>query len=251
MNENMLFHLGLTRGQGARYALMPGDPGRVESMARMLDSPAPVASHREFCTWSGTLHGERVLVTSTGIGGPSAAIALEELHRIGVDTVIRVGTCGGMQTDVLSGDLVIASAAVRMDGASAQYAPMSFPAVADFSVLSALHRAAQKLDARAHVGVVQAKDSFYGQHAPETMPVGQALMADWDAFLKLGVLASEMECATLYTVAAARRIRAGGVLLSVWNQERAKAGLPNPTVLDTKRASAAAVEALRILIREE
>ena len=248
MNEEKMFHIHITREQGARYALLTGDPGRVASIASQLDNPAFMAQNREYVTWAGTLHGERVLVASTGIGGPSAAIALEELHFAGVDTVIRVGTCGGMQTDVLSGDLILPTGAVRMDGTSAEYTPLSFPAVAHFDVLSALHNNAGVCNRRTHVGVVQSKDSFYGQHAPETMPIAPALSVQWDALLRSGVLASEMECATIFTVSAVRGIRSGAVLLVVWNQEREKTGLSNPQDFDTNSAAAVAVGALKQMI---
>ena len=244
MNEKRMYHIHLTKEQGAGYALLTGDPGRVSQIAGHLDQPAFLAQNREYVTWEGSLHDARVLVISTGIGGPSAAIALEELHKIGVHTILRIGTCGGMQPEILAGDLVLASSAVRMDGTSREYAPLSFPAVADYAVLSALHDAAQESGFRAHTGVVQSKDSFYGQHAPASMPVGKALADNWNALIQSGVLASEMECATLFTVAAVRRIRAGAVLLTVWNQERASAGLHNDTAYDTERAARLAVCAL-------
>ena len=244
MNEDTMYHIHLTKEQGAGYALLTGDPGRVSQIAGHLDRPAFLAQNREYVTWEGSLHGARVLVISTGIGGPSAAIALEELHKIGVHTILRIGTCGGMQSEVLAGDLILASGAVRMDGTSREYAPLSFPAVADYAVLSALHDAAREAGYRAHTGVVQSKDSFYGQHSPASMPIGKALSDNWIALIQSGVLASEMECATLFTVAAVRRIRAGAVLLTVWNQELASAGLHNDTEFDTERAARLAVCAL-------
>jgi uridine phosphorylase len=133
-----IYHLAMTDIGGARFAILPGDPGRVEKIARYLDSPVKVAENREFVTWSGSLLGEPVLVTSTGIGGPSAAIAMEELSALGVDTFIRVGTCGGMQRDVMGGELIIPTGAIRMEGTSKEYLPAEFPAVPDFTVLSAL-----------------------------------------------------------------------------------------------------------------
>ena len=121
ISKESLFHLALTRNQSARYAILPGDPGRVERIASLLDAPTFVAQNREFTTWCGTLEGERVLVTSTGIGGPSAAIAVEELAQIGVHTFIRVGTCGGMQTQVQAGELVIPTGAIRAEGTCLLY----------------------------------------------------------------------------------------------------------------------------------
>lgn len=249
--SEVLYHIGLTPAQGARYAILPGDPGRVEKIAQFLDNPVFVAANREYTTYAGTLNGERVLVTSTGIGGPSAAIAVEELHMAGVRTFIRIGTCGGMQLPVESGDVVIATAAIRMEGTSKEYLPVEYPAVADFAVTTALVAAAGQLGQAYHTGVVQCKDSFYGQHNPARMPAGQELLVKWDAWIKAGCLASEMESAALYAVAAVLRARAGCVLSVVWNQEREKAGLPNQHVHDTTPAIQTAVEAVRLLIAEE
>jgi uridine phosphorylase len=243
-----IYHIALDKNRAARYAILPGDPGRVERIASFLQNPQKEAQNREFTTYSGFLNGQRVLVTSTGIGGPSAAIALEELAALGTDTFIRVGTCGGMQKDVLSGDLIIPTGAIRMDGASKEYIPLEFPAVPDFNITQALACAAQKLGARHHTGVVQSKDSFYGQHEPGRMPVGPELEYKWQAWLKAGALASEMECSALFCVAACLKVRAGAVLNCVWNQERAASGMNNPDSLDTRAAIKTAVEALKQII---
>ena len=192
-----------------------------------------MADNREFVTYTGFLDGQKVSVTSTGIGGPSTAIAVEELVKAGADTFIRVGTCGGMQKQIQSGDTVIALGSVRMEGTSREYAPIEYPAVADFRVVSALAEGARKLGQRYHVGVVQSKDSFYGQHSPEASPVGYELSAKWEAWKRLGCLASEMEGAALFTVGAALGVRCGAVFLTMANQEREKAGLENPVVHDT------------------
>lgn len=219
MTNDLEFHIGLSKKAAARYAILPGDPGRVAKIAGQLERPEPIGQNREFTSYRGFLCGEKVLVTSTGIGGPSAAIALEELYHIGVDTVIRVGTCGGIQPVVAYGDLVIATAAVRMEGTSREYLPLEYPAAADFSATSALACAAKELLLPYHTGVVQSKDSFYGQHSPDSMPVGYELKNKWDAWKRAGVLASEMECAAVFTVAAVRKMRAGAVLTALWNQE--------------------------------
>ena len=157
-----------------------------------------VADSREFVTYTGTLDGVKVSVTSTGIGGPSASIAMEELIQCGADTFIRVGTCGGMALDVEGGDIVVATGAIRAEGTSKEYAPIEFPAVADLTVTNALVQAAKNLGKKWHAGVVQCKDSFYGQHDPEQMPVGDELLKKWDAWMKLGCKASEMESAALF-----------------------------------------------------
>lgn len=243
------YHIHLSKEQGAQYAILPGDPGRVKQIASFLEKPRFVASNREFTTYCAYLEGKNVLVTSTGIGGPSAAIALEELASCGVHTVIRVGTCGAMQPEIMAGDLIVPTAAVRMEGTSREYVPIEFPAVSDFSVVQALTKASQSLPACVHTGVVQSKDSFYGQHRPDTMPAGQMLQSKWEAWIKAGVLASEMECAALFTVAAIRKIRAGAVLTAVWNQQRQDKGIYDKPV-DHTSAIQSAIAALRLLIQQ-
>lgn len=245
------YHTGLGPEDIGRYVILPGDPKRCEKIAAHFEHPRKMADVREFMTYTGELEGVKVSVTSTGIGGPSAAIALNELVKCGAHTFIRVGTCGGMQEDVLGGDLVIASGAVRMEGTSREFAPVEYPAVPDFEVLTALKQAAQKLSLRHHVGVVQCKDSFFGQHEPEIMPVSYELLNKWEAYLRMGCLASEMESAALFVEGSFLRVRVGSCFLVIANQERAKKGLPNEQVHDTEGAVRTAVEALRILISED
>ena len=242
------FHIHCVEGDVGRYVILPGDPGRCEKIAALFDNAHFVAQNREYTIYTGTLLGEKVSVCSTGIGGPSAVIALEELHAIGADTFVRTGTCGGIKLEVQSGDLVIATGAVRHEGASREYAPIEFPAVPDYEVLSALVDTAKTMGTPWHAGVVQCKDSFYGQHSPERMPVAYELEAKWEAWKRLGVLASEMESAALFTVAAARGVRCGSVFHVIWNQEREKAGLDQAESHDTDAAVRVAVEALRRLI---
>lgn len=244
-----LYHLGFGDVQGAKYAILPGDPGRVEKIAGYLDNPRFFNQNREYTAWMGAIEGQPVLVMSTGMGGPSTAIAVEELAQCGIETFIRIGTCGGMAENVAGGDLVIATAAIRQDGTSKEYVPVEFPAVADLDVTNALVQAAKNLNTTWHAGVVQCKDSFYGQHSPDRMPIGYELNDKWRAWIKAGCLASEMESATLYIVAQILGLRAGCVLSTVWNQERAAKGLSNVEVHDTSSAIKAAVEAIRILVR--
>lgn len=245
------YHIQCGRGDVGRYCLLPGDPDRCEKIASYFENPVHVACNREFNTYTGTLKGVKVSVTSTGIGGPSAAIAMEELTACGADTFIRVGTCGGINLKVESGHVVIASGAVRMEGTGREYAPVEFPAVGDFSVISALKQSADALGFPNHVGVVQSKDSFYGQHSPERMPVASALAEKWEAWKRLGVLASEMESAALYIVAAALNVRCGSVFSVVWNQERKKLGAQEPDCHDTTRAVETAIEAVKLLIEKD
>ncbi len=249
--SGLQYHIGLKPEQVGQYVILTGDPKRCQKIAAYLENAQLQADQREYITYTGTLDGVKVSVTSTGIGGPSAAIALEELVHCGAHTFIRVGTSGGMQTDVMSGDLVIASGAVRMEGTSKEYAPIEFPAVANTDIVSALCAAAKESGIRFHVGVVQCKDSFYGQHEPETKPVGYELLNKWDAWVRCGCLASEMESAALFVVASCLRVRMGTVLLVLANQERAKQGLPNPQVHDTDSAVRTAIEAMRKLISQD
>lgn len=250
MNEQVCFHIGLSPAQGAGWAIVTGDPGRVEAVARFLDGPQKLGCNREYTSWAGRLEGERVLVISHGIGGPSTAICVEELALCGVHTILRVGTCGGMQPQVLPGDLVAATGAIRAEGTSREYLPVEYPAVADPQVVQALLAAAKAGGRRIHAGVVHCKDSFYGQHQPEASPVGDELKYRWRAWIAGGCLASEMESAALFTVAAVKRMRAGCLLHTLWNQERRAAGLPDETVEDTTAALHTAVEAMRLLIRQ-
>ncbi len=248
MTDELQYHIKLSKRDGAKYAIIPGDPGRVEGIAQYLDNPQFVMSNREYTTYSGHLEGERVLVVSTGIGGPSAAICIEELAKIGVDTLIRVGTCGGMNSKVNPGDVVIASGAIRLDGTTKEYMPIEFPAVADFAITNQLNDAAKHLGYPAHVGVVQCKDSFYGQHSPQTMGAYEELDYKWRAWIRGGCLASEMESSTLFIVSALRGLRAGAVFNCVWNQEQAKSAMPKERVEDNTRAIKTAVEAMRSII---
>lgn len=250
-DESRQYHIQVAKGEVGRYVLLPGDPKRCEKIAAYFDEPKLVADSREYVTYTGYLDGEMVSVTSTGIGGPSASIAMEELVKVGADTFIRVGTSGGMDINVKSGDIVVATGAVRMEGTSKEYAPIEYPAVADIEVTNALIQAAKKMDYPYHAGVVQCKDAFYGQHSPETKPVWYELMNKWDAWVRCGCLASEMESAALYIVGSALRVRVGAVLLVMANQERAKQNLPNPVVHDVDAPVRTAIEAIRTLIRED
>ena len=242
------YHIGLTKGDVGEYVILPGDPKRCEKIAAYFDDAKLIADRREFTTYTGILNGVKVSVTSTGIGGSSASIALEELVNVGAKTFIRVGTCGGIDKNVKGGDIVIATGAVRMEGTSKEYAPIEFPAVANLDVVNSLIQASKNLGYEHHTGIVQCKDSFYGQHNPEKMPVSYELLNKWEAWKKLGCLASEMESAALFVVGGFLRVRVGSVFLTVANQEREKIGLENPVVHDTDRAIKTAIEALKILI---
>lgn len=241
------YHIGLKEGDVGEYVILPGDPKRCKKIAEYFEDAKLIADNREFVTYTGYLDGEKVSVTSTGIGGASASIALEELVNVGAKTFIRVGTCGGMQLDVKGGDIIIATGAIRMEGTTREYAPIEFPAVANLDVSNALVQAAKKLGYSYHTGVVQCKDSFYGQHSPETKPVSYELLNKWEAWKRLGCLASEMESAALFVVASYLKVKVGSVFLTVGNQEREKANMENPIVHDTEKAIKTAIEAIKIL----
>ncbi len=245
------YHIGLNKGDVGEYVILPGDPKRCQKIAAYFDNAELIADRREFTTYTGYLNGTKVSVTSTGIGGPSASIALEELVNIGAKTFIRVGTCGGIDTNVKGGDIVIATGAIRMEGTSKEYAPIEFPAIANLDVINSLVNASKKLNYEYHTGVVQCKDSFYGQHSPDKMPVNYELLNKWEAWKKMGTLASEMESAALFIVGSFLKVRIGSVFLTVANQEREKLNLENPVVHDTDKAIKTAIEALKILIEND
>ena len=245
------YHTGVGPDDIGKYIIMPGDPKRCEKIAAHFENARLVADVREYTTYTGTLAGEKVSVTSTGIGGPTASIAIEELSKCGAHTFIRVGTCGGMQEEVLGGDIVIATGAVRMEGTSREFAPIEYPAVANLDCVNALVAAACDLKVPHHTGVVQCKDSFFGQHEPEVMPVSYELENKWQAWLRMGCLASEMESAALFIAGQFLRVRVGSCFLVVANQERAKKGLPNKQAHDTELAITVGVEALRRLIEQD
>ena len=245
------FHIACTAEDGGRYCILPGDPGRVPAIAAYFDDAKQVAYNREYNVWTGTLLGEKVTACSTGIGGPSASIAMEELHKCGADTFIRTGTCGGIDVNVQSGDIVVATGAVRFEHTSLEYAPLEFPAVADFGIVDCLVLATKALGYPLHTGIVQCKDSFYGQHDPAASPVYYELQQKWESWKRLGVKASEMESAALFVVAAALGCRCGSCFHVVWNQEREAAGLDQKMSEDTSTSVRVAVEALKLQIEAD
>ena len=252
-NGEKMYHIGLSKEdiKNAKYAILPGDPGRVPKIAACLDNPRKIGVNREYTSYLGTLKGEPVLVMSTGMGGPSTAIAVEELAAIGVENLIRVGTSGGMQLDVDAGDLVIAQAAIRQEGTSKEYAPIEFPAVANIDLVNALKKAADELEYPNHIGIVHCKDSFYGQHDPDRMPVSYELENKWEAWIKAGALCSEMETASLYTVSSTLRIKAAAILLVIWNQEQEKRGLSQKQDFDVDKEIFVTIKAISNMIKEQ
>lgn len=261
MNDEVRFHLKIKNGDVGRYVILPGDPGRVPKIAALLDNAQQIAQNREYNIYTGTLNGEKVSVCSTGIGGPSAAIAVEELIDSGATTFIRVGTSGGIDLSVFGGDLIIAEAAIRAEGTSYEYLPQGYPSIADFDVTTALVSAAKELSTeepgnRYHVGVVHSKDSFYGEVNPDGSAVGNNIKSRWDSYVKCGCLTSEMECAAIYAVGTVRsvfpkKIRCGGVLTALWNAERSKRNMPDNITDDSTRGIKCAVRAIELLIEKD
>ena len=251
MEKELMHHIKCGKGDVGRYVILPGDPGRVEKIAAYLQDAKHITTYREYNTWTGTLEGVPVSVCSTGIGGPSASIAMEELIKCGADTFIRVGTCGGVDPSLTPGDLIIPTGAIRKEGTGREYVPIEYPAVPHYQVLTALDAAASDLGYAHHMGVVECKDSYYGQHDPDSMPAGDELRAKWKAWQKAGALGSEMESATLFVVAGVRRVRMGTVLLLCRNREREALTGETDTAWDTAQAIETAVEALRRVIRQD
>ncbi len=250
-NEEVMHHLNMSKGQIGKYVILPGDPGRVEKIARFLDDPYHVMTNREYTTYNGTLEGETVTVMSTGMGGPSTAIAVEELKKLGAEILIRVGTCGGIDPEIVPGTLIISTGAIRKEGTTREYAPIEYPAVPDYGLVKELEAAAERLNYPYAMGVTESKDSYYGQHAPETMPGGKELLHKWDAWKQCGAIASEMEGAALFIVASVRRMRAAAIFLLCRNREREDLYGLNDVQRDTAQAIETAVEAIRALILKD
>jgi uridine phosphorylase len=250
--DGRLHHIGIRPGDVGRYVLLPGDPGRVEVIARHFDDPVFVAQHREYVTWTGTLDGVPVAATSTGIGCPSTAIAVEELAAAGADTFIRVGTSGAMQPHIRTGDVGVITGAIRDEGTSRHYLPLEFPAVADVDVTVALREGARDAGVPFHLGVAQSKDSFYGQHEPQRMPIAATLARRWDAWMAGGAICSEMEAATLFIVASTLRVRAGGAMLIFQNLDHEREVTPEErAAADVERVIEVAIAGLRRLIAQD
>lgn len=213
-NAELQYHVRIKPGDIGRYVLLPGDPFRTDLIASYFEDAKLVAHNREHKTWTGYLNGVKVSVTSTGMGCPSTAIALEELIKCGADTFIRVGTAGRVCDESYDESLdgVINNAAVRDEGTTIHYIPIEYPAVADRHVTAALAEAAEKLGYNFLEGITQSKDSFYGQHSPETMPAEARLKERWEAWRRGHVVSSEMECAALFVISSIRKCRAGAIM---------------------------------------
>jgi uridine phosphorylase len=210
MSDMLQYHIKCRKGDIARYVLLPGDPARVKTIASLLDESRKVAENRQYVTYTGKASGVDISATSTGIGGPSAAIAVEELARCGADTFIRVGTCGGYQKDQKIGDIAIATGAVRWEGTTRQYVPIEYPAFSTPEVVMALVEAAERIGADYHVGITKSGDSLYAGMAFGGYQ--QSWMKNVEAdFIRSNVVSAEMEASTIFTLASLFRLRAGSV----------------------------------------
>jgi len=211
--DDRQYHLQVRPGDVAPTVLLPGDPARVEVITELWDEASVVASHREFRTATGTVDGTPLSVTSTGIGSPSAAIAVEELARVGARTLVRVGSCGAIQPELSLGDLVISRGAVRQEGTTAEYVRGDYPAVADDRVVGALVAAAERLGYDYHVGLTATTDAFYAGQGRRGFGGYAAPGADtWlDELRAANVANVEMETSTVLTLASLYGLRAGSV----------------------------------------
>jgi len=237
------YHIGLKKGDVGRYVLLPGDPGRVPKIAKYFDNAEKIAQNREYTTYTGYVDGIKVSSTSTGIGCPSAAIALEELIRVGADTFIRVGTAGSLLEEVKLGDVVISTGAIREEGTSRQYVPLSYPAVGDMDVSLALREACKNMDLRYHCGIMHCKDAFYIEE-PEIIPQSSHNLALWETWRKANVKATSMESSALFTIGTIRGVRVGEITAIIgltYNDS------PIVKKVGVEEAIKAAIEAVKIL----
>jgi len=243
------YHVGLTADEVGKYVLIPGDPARTAIIAKYLDGSREVAFSREYRTFTGSINGTPVSAVSSGMGGPSVAIGVEEMRELGVHTFLRVGTCGATQPGIKMGDLIIASAAVRTEGTADSYVPKEFPAVADYQVVTALLESARELGARHHLGIIRAVDALYSDLLPDTMPDGPRLRAELAMWARAGVIANDMESSTLFVLSSIRRLRAGSVLLCVDEVGAGEIHHLDPSYMETMLK--VAVGAIRRLIESD
>ena len=243
------YHIGLAKGDVGDYVLVPGDPGRTPMIAKYLDGAHEVAFSREYRTFTGSIDGVPVSTISSGMGGPSVAIAVEELNELGVHTFLRVGTCGAAQPEIKMGDLVIAIGSVRSEGTPNGYVPLEYPAIASLDVVNALVEASRKDGVPYHVGVIRSVDALYSDLMPDTMPRPHHLREELDMWSRAGILSNDMETSTLFVVARIRKLRAGTINLCVDELGAGEIHHLDPSYMD--RMLKVAVDAIRILIKRD
>ena len=242
------YHIGVGPGEVGDYVLVPGDPGRTPLIAKHLDGAREVAFSREYRTFTGKLDGVPVSAMSTGMGGPSVAIAIEELNELGVHTLLRVGTCGAAQPDIKMGDLVIGYGAVRSEGTPNGYVPTEYPAVASLHMVNALVEAAEASGVPYHVGLIRSVDALYSDLLPDRMPRPH-LRDELEMWAKAGILSNDMESSTLFIVSRLRKMRAGTINLCVDELGAGEIHHLDPSYMD--RMLQVAVDALRRLIARD
>jgi uridine phosphorylase len=243
------YHVGLAKGEVGEYVLVPGDPGRTPAIAKYLDDAREVAFNREYRTFTGSIGGVPVSAISSGMGGPSVAIMIEELSEIGVHTFLRVGTCGAAQPEIKMGDLVIATGSVRSEGTPNGYVPLEYPAVASLEIVQALMDASKAAGAPFHTGIIRSVDALYSDLLPDTMPRAKELRAELDMWSRAGILSNDMETSTLFVVARLRKRRAGTINLCVDELGAGEIHHLDPSYMD--RMLKVAVDALRRLIERD
>ena len=243
------YHIGLAKGEVGEYVLVPGDPGRTPAIAKYLDGAREVAFNREYRTFTGSLLGVPVSAISSGMGGPSVAIAVEELNELGVHTFLRVGTCGAAQPEIKIGDLVIAIGSVRSEGTPNGYVPPEYPAIASIDMVNALIAASKAAAAPYHVGVIRSVDALYSDLMPDRMPRPKQLHEELDMWSRAGVLSNDMETSTLFVVARLRKLRAGTINLCVDELGAGEIHHLDPSYMD--RMLRVAVDALKLLIEHD
>jgi len=249
MADEKKYHVGLAKGDVGEYVLVPGDPFRTPMVAKHLDGAKEVAFSREYRTFTGSVDGVPVSTMSTGMGGPSVAIGVEELAELGVHTFLRVGTCGAAQPEIKMGDLVIAIGSVRSEGTPDGYVPKEYPAIASLHVINALVEAAEAANVPYHVGVIRSVDALYSDLMPESMPRPQYLREELDMWSRAGILSNDMETSTLFVVSRLRKLRAGTINLCVDELGAGEIHHLDPSYMD--RMLKVAVEAIRLLIARD
>ena len=243
------YHVGLAKGEVGEYVLVPGDPGRTPAIAKYLDGAREVAFNREYRTFTGSIGGVPVSAISSGMGGPSVAIMVEELSEIGVHTFLRVGTCGAAQPEIKMGDLVIATGSVRSEGTPNGYVPLEYPAIASLELVQALMDASRAAGAPFHTGVIRSVDALYSDLLPDTMPRAKELREELEMWSRAGILSNDMETSTLFVVARLRKRRAGTINLCVDELGAGEIHHLDPSYMD--RMLRVAVDALRRLIERD
>jgi uridine phosphorylase len=253
MSDKNVFHLGVSKSslQGASIAILPGDPGRVDRIASLFENSKLLAQHREFVVMLAMSNNTPVVICSTGIGGPSTSIAVEELAQCGVKNFLRVGTTGTIQSHIKAGDLIVTTASVRLDGASQHFAPIEFPAVADFEITSAMREAALGVSSNVHTGITASSDTFYpGQERYDTFSgnVIKSFQGSLKQWQQMSVLNYEMESATLLTMCASMGLKAGCIAGVVINRTENEVPKTEVVVETEKTVMSAVVNAAKILI---